>query len=169
MFTYLPTHMYRTDQYQEVCANSNFMVCFSPLSPQMCFDSRNHDYHEGMPMKRKWAVCTHTHVLKHLQYTFSKSQWNSMQIQLYSYITMPLQWHHTLTMPPFIQMLLRKPGVRRVLFVLLLTTKTGLARGAPPLQWKKMNETRNRVIVYINGLTAYKCRHTELNQHSITF
>lgn len=46
--------------------------------------------------------------------------------------------------------------------------KEVLARGAPLLQWKKMNGTRNRVTTYANGLTAYKWLHTELIAQSIT-
>lgn len=58
MLTHLTTNMYRTDY--------NFLVCFSPLGPQMCFDSQDNDCQRGFQRTEN-----NEHAHKHIQCTYT--------------------------------------------------------------------------------------------------
>lgn len=87
---YLTNHTYVHNRSvsNTVCANSNFMVCFSPLSLQMCFDSKDNDCQRGCQCTESKPHTTNNRerAHKHIQstYTYSCAQWSSLQIQLCS-------------------------------------------------------------------------------------
>lgn len=78
--------MHITDLYHKPYANSDFMVCFSPLCPQMCFGSKDNEYQTGCQCSEKRGIYTHNHdhAYKHTQCTYKLVNASSLQIQLCS-------------------------------------------------------------------------------------
>lgn len=78
-------HIYSTNHtyvhnrsVSNTCANSNLMVCFSPLSPQMCFDSEDNDCQRGCQCTESepythTTVCMHTNIQYIVQIHIFKS------------------------------------------------------------------------------------------------